>query len=166
MSLKTEIWKELEFNKDYFISNLGRVKSIKYGKIRILKNNKSTDGYLYVVLSNKIKTKCYKVHRLCAYGFLEYDINNFNLVIHHIDSNKENNNLINLEVTTQRDNIHKKNIKCTSKLRGVSWCKKSKKWRSQIYLKKVISLGFYNTELEASNAYEKALKNYKYVLEK
>ena len=34
----------------YDVSNFGRVRSLKYGKVRILKPSKKTDGYLQVQL--------------------------------------------------------------------------------------------------------------------
>ena len=63
-----EIWKEIEGFKDYEISNLGRVKSLKYNKERILKAVINTDSYLTVCLSKKNKT----IHQLMAIAFLSH----------------------------------------------------------------------------------------------
>jgi len=91
-----EIWKPVVgYEGLYEISNLGKVKSLKYGKERILKprNNK---GYLEVDLPKDGKHKSYKVHRLVAQAFIPND-DLFKTEINHIDENKENNNVNNLE---------------------------------------------------------------------
>ena len=46
----------------------------------------------------------------------------------------------------------------TSKYKGVSWSKRDKKWRARIFLnKQEINLGYFTKELEANEAYQKAL---------
>ena len=53
-----------------------------------------------------------------------------------------------------------KSIKTSSKYTGVSWSKLDKKWRSFIRVNgQVKSLGSFNCELLASEAYKKALNN-------
>jgi|SRR6478736_752736 len=155
-----EVYKKIIDFEDYEISNYGNVKSLKFGNYRILKPYKNKSGYYSVALCVDCKIKKYFIHQLVAIAFLNHIPNKMGLVINHKDSDKENNFAYNLEIVTQRENIHKKEnlSKKTSKYTGVSFCKKSNKWRSQIYNKKVISLGFYNTEIEASNVYKKALK--------
>jgi len=64
-----EVWKKIEEFEDYEVSNLGRVKSTKYNKEKILKSYDSL-GYLKIDLSvNGIKKKI-KVHQLVAMAFL------------------------------------------------------------------------------------------------
>lgn len=66
-----EIWKDIEeYEGLYQVSNQGRVKSLKYGKERILKPAPNSDGYLFVVLCKDGKTKTYFVHRLVAMAFI------------------------------------------------------------------------------------------------
>ena len=102
-----EVFKDIPgYEGLYQVSNLGRVKSLNpYGnkeKERILKPQKSKNGYLQLVLfKNKLK-KMYYVHRLVATTFIE---NPENLPqVNHIDQNKLNNSVDNLEFCTCRYN--------------------------------------------------------------
>ena len=90
-----EIWKDIkDYEGHYQVSNLSRVKSIKFGKEIILKQN-IRRGYYYVGLSKNGITKNYFVHRLVAQAFLP-NPNNYPCV-NHKDENKLNNNVENLE---------------------------------------------------------------------
>ena len=103
--MKKEYWRPVvEYEGLYMVSNWGRVKSLKFGKERILKQSKDKFGYLYVDLyKNNIKKK-YKVHRLVAEAFLP---NPYNLLqVNHRDENKLNNNVDNLEWCTNEYNIN------------------------------------------------------------
>ena len=91
-----EIFKDIEeYEGLYQISNLGRVKSLKYGKERILKPAKDKKGYLYVCLYKQGKMKIYRVHRLVAQAFIP-NPNNLPQV-NHKDEDKTNNASSNLE---------------------------------------------------------------------
>lgn len=104
-----EIWKDVKgFEGFYQISSLGRVKSLpRNGTInseRILKPN-NVRGYLQVVLNKKGDKSYKKVHRLVAENFIENPLNKRE--VNHIDGNKHNNNLSNLEwVTSSENQIH------------------------------------------------------------
>ena len=91
-----EIWKDKkDYEGHYQVSNWGRVKSIKFGKERILKLTKDKDGYFFVNLYKNNKSKTFKVHRLVAEAFLP---NTDNLpLINHKDEDKSNNIVSNLE---------------------------------------------------------------------
>lgn len=101
-----EIWKDLPGNEGtYQISNLGRVKTldrvIKCGK-NIKKHIpekvmaiRSHAGYKTVTIRIDSKTKVCSIHRLVAKTFLP-NPNNYKCV-NHIDGNKENNAVNNLE---------------------------------------------------------------------
>jgi len=153
-----EVFKPVPNYPDYEVSNLGNVKSLKYNKVRILKQTPSSRGYLMVNLSNG-EAKVRTVHQLVAIMFLNHNPNGSDLVINHIDFNKLNNNVENLEVITQRENANRKHLKSSSKYVGVYWNKKNKKWGGKIIIdKKQTHLGFFKDEAKASEAYKNALK--------
>lgn len=68
-----------------------------------LKPFKGTDGYLHVKYKNKNKTYCVRVHKLYAVLFIP-NPNNYKYV-NHIDSDKTNCSLENLEWCTNSYNI-------------------------------------------------------------
>lgn len=106
-----EVWKDIVgYEGKYQVSNLGYIKSLemwtgdKYIKRdKILRGSLSKNGYLYVSLCKGGKAKKYKVNRLVAQAFIE---NPYNLPItNHIDGDKTNNCVDNLEWTTQSENL-------------------------------------------------------------
>ena len=100
-----EYWKPVVgYEGLYMVSNWGRVKSIKFGKERILKPVTNSSGYLLVGLYKNNIEKKYSVHRLVAEAFIP---NPYNLPqVNHRDENKLNNNVDNLEWCTNEYNIN------------------------------------------------------------
>ena len=151
-----EIWKNI--NNDYQISNLGNVKSLKFGKEKILNKYLNKQGYYCVCLSVNNKKQKTNVHILVAEAFLNHKKCGYKLVINHKDFDRSNNYLNNLEIITQRENTNLKQFKSTSKYTGVSFNKLSNKWLSQIHANgKQKYLGLFNTEIEAYNRYKEYL---------
>ena len=153
----------------YQISNLGRVKSLarldSAGhnlKGRILKPANGNKGYAYVVLSKDSSKKTISVHRLVAIAFLEHKPNGYKgLYVNHIDFDRTNNNVTNLEIITARENGNKKHLKSSSKYTGVAWHKSANKWMAKIYINgKQEYLGLFKCEIAASVAYQKALNTF------
>ena len=98
MTEEKEVWKDIEnYEGLYQISNLGKVKSLNYrntGKEHILKT-RLCSGYLYVILYKNCICKNWSIHRLVATTFIN---NPDNLpCVNHIDENKLNNRVENLE---------------------------------------------------------------------
>lgn len=104
-----EVYKDIEgFEGLYEISNLGNVKSLVNNKgvarEKILKPFISGNGHLQVRLCKNKTSKLLYVHRLVAQAFLP---NQHNLpCINHIDENKQNNVVSNLEWCTHKYNIN------------------------------------------------------------
>lgn len=106
-----EIWKPIPivpYNKNYEVSNLGRVRRITSACSthagKILKADVARNGYLRVVLYHKSKRKRISVHRLVGLTFIP---NLENLpYINHKDGNKDNNIVSNLEWVTPKQNGH------------------------------------------------------------
>lgn len=161
--MEKEIWKNIPgYENHYQVSNLGRVKSIKFNKERILKYSKDRGGYFQVVFSKNGQEKAFKIHKLVSIAFHNHTPCGMELVINHIDLDKTNNSAYNLEIVTQRQNGNKKHLKSTSEYVGVHWYKEREKWQSQITInRKRKHLGYFKTEIEAHLAYQKALSNIK-----
>ena len=90
-----EIWTKIKEYPDYMISNMGRVKSVKFGREKILKTGYSRGGYIAIVLCKNGIQKTHRVHRLVATHFIP-NPNNLPQV-NHKDENPCNNCVDNLE---------------------------------------------------------------------
>jgi hypothetical protein len=105
-----EIWKDIvEYEGYYQVSNLGRVKRLKGSprtlEDRVLINKTKKTGYKFVCLSVNREFKYKHVHRLVAEAFIPNPNNK--LFVNHIDCDKSNNNVSNLEwVTAEENNKH------------------------------------------------------------
>lgn len=99
-----EIWKDIVgYEGLYQISSFGRVKSLKFGKERILSTSPNGSGYLNVVLCKKgFKPFNGGTHRLVALHFIDNPENKEQ--VNHIDGCKTNNKVENLEWNTSSEN--------------------------------------------------------------
>lgn len=98
----TEIWRDIPgYEGLYQVSNCGRIKSMYHNKV--VTGGKYPNGYRFIALSkDHVKRNCL-VHRLVALTFIN---NPDNLpVVNHIDGNKQNNTVNNLEWVTQGENL-------------------------------------------------------------
>ena len=95
-----EQWKVVKGFENYLVSSLGNVKTIN-GKLKKVVYDSKND-YGYVELWKNNKGKKFRIHRLVAETFIP---NPKNLpVINHIDGNKLNNVVENLEWCTHQEN--------------------------------------------------------------
>ena len=160
-----ENWKDIEgYEGAYMVSDLGNVKSFKYGKERTLKPflaGEKGKYYLAVGLSKNNKKKTCKIHVEVAKAFLGHVPCGMLRVVDHENEIKVDNRLENLQIITNRENLEKSidRTKTSSQYRGVTWHKARNKWKAQAVLNgKNNHLGLFKDELEASEAVERFRK--------
>ena len=166
-----EIYKPIKGYEDFYeISNLGNVKALERVKRTwrggafttkeiILKPVHIPQGYFKVSLSKDLKQKQFLIHQLMAINFLNHKPNGYKLVVNHINFDRLDNRIENLEVITARQNTDQKHLKSSSEYVGVSWNTNAKKWRADITInKKLKYLGIFEHEIDARDAYKKELK--------
>lgn len=88
----------------YMVDNEGNVFRVTKNGLKILKQQKNNDGYLFVKLTKFGKGKQKTIHRLVLEAFIP-NKDADKLTVNHKDENKTNNNLENLEWMTLGDNI-------------------------------------------------------------
>jgi hypothetical protein len=97
-----EIWKDIKgYEGLYQVSNFGNIRNKRTNKIKI--PYKCKNGYMYVSLYKNNKSKNKLIHRLVAETFFK-NKNNYTDV-NHIDGNKLNNKIENLEFCTRSYNL-------------------------------------------------------------
>lgn len=100
-------WKPIEgYEGLYEVSNLGEVKSLNYnrtGREKLLSLGKNRYGYLYVQLSKNGFVKVFRINRL-VYSTFVGEIPE-DMQVNHIDEDKENNRVDNLNLMTPKENI-------------------------------------------------------------
>ena len=100
-----EIWKDIKgYEGIYQVSNLGRIKSLKYGKEVIMKPKPNTHGYIRVSITMHNKKKSIAVHRLVAETFIPNPDNK--PCIDHINTNRADNRVENLRWVTYSENSY------------------------------------------------------------
>jgi len=178
-----EVWRPIPGYENYYqVSSMGNVKSLprkvyrynngirttihRKGIIRSTNLNNVT-GYHSVTLSvDNIRIRYY-IHRLVLSAFIGLSMSkkrNDLLHIDHIDNDKGNNKLINLQLVSARFNVSKSSKSKTSHMKGVK--KKILKnggvsWHSQIIDNgKYMHLGVYDTEQKAHDAYMAAAMSF------
>jgi len=157
-----EFWKDIKgYEGLYQISNLGNVKSLNYrcsGYEKFLTKILCNNGYYAVNLSNNSIKKRIEIHQLVAIAFLNHAPCGFKLVVNHKNFIRTDNYVKNLEIITHRNNTNQKHLKSSSQYVGVYWNKLAKKWKASIVINRNKKhLGYFIDELDAHNAYQKAL---------
>jgi hypothetical protein len=149
--MQEQEWKEIPKYPNYEISNLGIIRN-KNGRIK--SNNNLINGYRSVSLSKNGNTKKFTVHQLVAITFLNHIPNGHEKVVDHINNNKLNNQLSNIQLISHKENItkdrDKSNGRYSSKYLNISFCNKRKKFRVIVQRNgKSFSLGGYECEEKA-----------------
>jgi hypothetical protein len=162
------------FEKVYRVSNFGRVKSIDrwvYKAIagkevlmkgKLLSQCVDANGYYSVTFYNtELKIKRPKeIHTVVYFSFHSKAVKKKGFEVDHIDNNKLNNNVSNLQYIPCRRNSTKRSLNHpkTSQYSGVHWDKRGY-WNAQIKINsKSKSLGSFDDELDAHLAYLNAVK--------
>lgn len=102
--LPGEKWLPIDEKGRYYISSLGRVKSYKGIRAKILKPYYNQKGYQRVDILLETR-HTYLVHQLVAQAFLVNDDPKTKDTIDHIDGNKDNNSATNLRYLSRGDNV-------------------------------------------------------------
>lgn len=158
-----EEWRDIpNYEGLYQASSLGRIKCLErvvsFGNTqRTVKENilnpSLSGNYLRVNLNRKTK----RVHQLVAMAFLNHTPCGYKLVVDHINNNKLDNRVENLQLITNRENSSKDRTGGSSKYTGVS--RSRNKWHASIKIKqKTINLGYYNCETKAHLVYQNKLQ--------
>jgi len=164
--MENEIWREIPGYEGYYeVSDQGRVRSLdrKVGN-RLLKGKYLKPGlnnsYKDVNLSLNNKRKTFRVHQLVAMAFLNHKPDGtMKVCVDHLNNIKTDNRLENLQLISNRENTSK-DRKGSSKYTGVSRFNLTNKWESSIRINgKKKHLGLFESELEASQYYQDALKS-------
>ena len=143
------------YDGKYKISRSGEVLSIQGASLKKLKQDINQHGYCIVKLSKDNQKRKERIHRLVYQSFVGKIPDG--MVIDHIDRNKLNNNADNLRLTTYSVN----NINCDRVDKAKGFHKVKEKFKVTISVDgKSKSIGYFNTEEEASKAYNAAKQMY------
>ncbi|NCB45214.1 MAG: hypothetical protein EOM59_21705 [Clostridia bacterium] len=160
---ESEIWRDVfGYEGIYQASSMGRVKALqrlqKTGlvnnptikrKERLLKQTLIKNGYYSVGITKNGVTRTKSVHSIIFEAF-NHVVSDRDTQIDHIDNNKLNNRISNLQLLTRRDNTSKSVKK--DKPTGVF--KNNNNWIARISVKnKLINLGTYPSIEEAEKVY-------------
>jgi hypothetical protein len=158
-----ETWKQIPNFDNYLVSDFGRVKSlIKHNGTneRIMCGGNDGKGYLKVGLMKDGKRIGFRIHQLVAMAFLDYKPNKtMEVCVDHINNDKKDNRLKNLQLVSNRLNASKDRKGGSSKYVGVHWSNCKNRWISQIRFSKGKSkyLGSFRNEEDAAKAYMEEL---------
>lgn len=138
--LENEQWRDVDgYDGMYQVSDLGRVRSKKYGYWKVMRQGKNRKGYLFANLHQDGKQKNVSVHRLVAQAFIPND-DETKIYINHIDECKQNNRLWNLEWCTPQYNSTYNDIHHRTKHSQRKRCKIKDLYRPNLTIKQNIAL--------------------------
>ena len=152
-----EVWKDvLGFEGKYQVSNIGRCRSLLFGRTRMKKPCDRGSGYQTIKFHEDGKSKHWQLHRAVAEAFIRPILSGE--VVNHKDMNPSNNNVENLEIVSVRENVnHGKKNTGIQKL-GARKTDGGKYTSSIRVYGKLIHLGTFDTKDEAQQAYIRVVK--------
>ena len=131
-----------------YTDSIGR----KYDE-KLVENKSNCNGYCLVRLRGR-KVLYHTIIWILNNG----DINDSSLCIDHVDGNTINNDISNLRLVSNRENQQNTHSHRGGRLCGCYFNNHAGKWMSQIRINKMkINLGYFSTEQEAHEQYQKAL---------
>jgi len=160
--MSNEEWRCVaEYEGLYEVSNLGRIRSLDHTTVdtkniersfkgRVLSLSTDSHGYNIKTLYLNGERCAFRLHRLIAQAFISNP--NDLPYIDHVDGNKENNNINNLEWVTAQENTERyhSKIESSSKYNKVSFSPSHKKWIAQLLVDgKSIHIGSFDSEDDA-----------------
>ena len=169
------IWRDIPgYEGLYQVSSDGKVKGLERyvshwrGGLRKYKEKELSQsiekvGYKCVALCKDGKMRTYRVHTLIAMAFLKHNPCGYNILVDHINNNRLDNRLDNIQLVDCRTNSSKDRIVGTSGFRGVIKTKNGR-YKSRIIDKKVTyNLGTFDTPEQAHQAYINKLSELKHI---
>ena len=171
MEEEKEEWRDVVgYEGLYEVSNFGRMKSLsRKGRLgdSFIGGSKDGAGYLQIALyKNRVRT-FKNIHQIVAIAFLGHIPSGHSIVVNHINGDKIDNSVKNIELITGRENVSSTYFRrdldrLSSKFAGVFYDKKLCKWRASIMIgKKSLNLGLFKLEKDAADAYKIKLNEVK-----
>jgi len=161
MKTRKENWKRIEnIDGEFMISDLGNMVNIKTGrKVGAV----GKDGYVHYMGKVNGKIKNLRLHQLVYNAFGGGLWDGRDIVIDHINGQRRDNRIENLQLLKFRDNCNKDIKVGRSEVMGVSWNTQKQRWLSQISIKDVrYKLGYRKTIKEAKQLYDEALHRFEH----
>lgn len=177
--LNNEVWKPIKgFENYYEVSNLGNVRN---SRKKMMKTYKINSGYLCIKFTVHNVRSSHLIHRLVLDTFNPCT-DSYRKEVNHIDENKENNHLDNLQWVTSKENkqhsinsgrydriftqcntLGKKHLpNTTSKYHNVTYDKTRDKWTGGImYQGKHLERKRFDTEIEAAKHVDYLIDKYR-----
>lgn len=122
IDMKKEKWINIKsYEGTHKISSFGRIKSLKRKSVKIdrILTPSSSRGYPIISLNKFGKQETILIHRLVAIHFIKNPL--FKKEVNHIDCDKSNNNVSNLEWVTRQENMnHAERLNRVPRMRGES----------------------------------------------
>jgi len=146
-----EIWKDVpSFDGDYKVSNQGRIMSFVQNSPRMMKLSPDKDGYLCLAM----RSKKFKAHRVVLWAF----VGQSEMQVDHINGDKKDNRLCNLEYVSPRENIRR--MKGRGRILGAVKGKIKGQFRASVRFNgQSYDLGHFKTKEEANEAFLSATED-------